>query len=750
MRTMSILVALALALGVARGDVVRLRNGNKFEGKIVEESDAEVKIRTREGGLLTFPRADVAGTERAEVSIDVYTKRAAALAENDAQGHLDLADYCLKQQLPSQALAELRKVLEIDPQNAAAKAKLGPLIDQKAAQLLHSAKSLQDDGEYEKAEKPLIKVLEDYPESSLAASAQHHLARGYAARKRYDDALTRWRRALSLDPNLLDAYAGAAQAAIETSDYAEALKFTESALERGKESPRAAALRERVATLRDLVDLAKIPKSEKPDPARLTKEGNLLSRLGLAERGLGKLEAAYAAGSRDPELMGFLADQAERTGHVRYAVELCNELAKSGPQSDDLVRRRARLDRLLLIPKVLATRAKAERDKLIAQIARSGVPFAYIETALRECADRPPAAKTGLVEDSFVADEALVHVPCVFYVPKEYTPLRGWPLILALHKDGDTGKNDFYNWETVANTERCILMFPTAPRRSNDWRFDDVPLVLSALRHATKTYNIDTNRVYLGGTLTGGTLAWAAALRYPDRFAALVARNAAIDELSRLYLPAAVNVPIYQLASEYSSPDILGPLREADSKLSSWNYISRREEVPGNRHPSLPELNAKVADWLEGKVRNPYASSVRLLTFEYASAESYWVRIDRFAATVFDPDRKYEFKAPMGQEYTAEQVRGLYLAELGRNLGFVGATVQPGNRIAVTTKHVTDLTLSLSDKMIDLDKPVAVTLNGKLAFRDKVERSLDDLFESARRLRDPRMCYSAHIAIRVK
>jgi len=749
MRTMSILVVLALTLGAARGDVVRLRNGNKFEGKIVEEGAEEVKIRTREGTTLTIPRADVAGMERSEGSLEAYTKAAAKLGENDAQGHLDLADYCLKQQLPSQALAELRRVLEIDPKNAAAKAKLVPILDQKAASLLKGAKSLQEEGEYDQAEKPLLKILEDYPESSLAASAQHQLARGYAARKRYDDALTRWRRALSLDPSLLDAYEGAAQAAIETSDYAEALKFTETAAERGKESPRAAAFRERAATLRDLVELAKAPKTEKADPARLAKEGTLLSRLGLADRGLAKLEAAYSAGSRDPELIGFLADQAERTGHVRHALDLCDELAKAGPVSDDLVRRRARLDRLLLIPKILAARKKADRDKLIAQIDRSGIPFAYIETALRECTDRPPAAKTGLVEDTFVADEALARVPTAFYVPKAYTPYRGWPLILALHKDGDSGKNDFFNWETIANTERYILMFPTAPRKSGDWRFEDVPLVLSALRHATKTYNIDTNRVYVAGTRTGGTLAWAAALRYPDRFAALVVRNAVLDELTRLYLPAAVNLPIYQLASEYEL-DVLGPLREADSKLSSWNYPSRREEVPGNPPAALPGLNAKVAEWLEGKVRNPYSANVRLLSFEYANAESFWVRVDRFANSVFDPDKQYAFKAPMGQEYSPEQIRGLYLEELKRKLGSVVATVQPGNRITVTTKHVAELTILLSDKMVDLDKPVVVTLNGVPLPREKVERSLDELFDSARRLRDPRMCYSAHIQLKVK
>jgi len=742
-----LLLILPLALASARADVVRLKNGRTIEGKIIEENEQEVKLHTG-SAQMTVSRSQIASIEHREAPLEAYARRAAELAEDDATGHFELAEFCLKHRLFSQALDELRRVLAIEPEHKVAAGKLRPLLERRAAPLLARAKRLQGKGEYEQAEKPLLTILEQYPEATNhAAAAHHHLAVGLAARRQYDKAFTRWRRALRLKADYAEALEGAAHAAIELGDWTQALSFTQRALELNKGGG-PARLRERATTLRGLVELAKTAKSKSPGPARLAKEGRLLMRLGLGERGIARLEAAYDAGARDAELLKFLADHNERVGRVGRALELCKELVGLDPLNDDLVRRRSRLERLRLVPKALTTRNRRERERILFEIAKSGAPFKYVETVLRESTERAPQ-KTGIVEGSFVVDEALIGASYACYVPKSYEPRRPWPLILAFHRDDDSGKEHFYNWETVAETGRYILMFPDSPRRSRAWRFSDINLALSALRHAKKLYHIDTNRVFLGGTASGGLLAWAVALRHPDRFAGLIVRNAPIDEVTRLFLPAAVNLPIYQLASERASPDIITSLREADTALTRWSYPANREEVQGG-HPALPELNTKVIAWLQDKVRDPYARRVRLISFDFSNARAFWVRIDRFARTVFDPDRKVEIRPPAGAEYSPEQIRMIYLGEMGKALGQAAAGVVPGNRINVVAKHVKELTVFLDDQMVNLDKPVRIYVNGKLAFRGRVERSLEHLFESARLHRDPRMCYAASVKLRVK
>jgi len=743
------LLILLLAAASARADTVRLKNGNVLEGTVIEENAAEVKVRTATTEL-TVPRAQVAEIEKGEAPLDAYKRRAAALGDNDAGGHYALALFCLDGKLLTQAMAELRRVLELNKDHAEARAKLTPLLEQRAAPLLARARKLQEQGDYDEAEQPLITILEQYPDWPQAALAQHYLAVGFAAQKQYDMALTRWRRALALDPKLVEAAEGAAHASAEMGKWDDALAFTDRAIEGAKDPAAADRLRKRAEALRELVKLQKDADPKKPDPARFAAEGRVLLQLGQRERGLNRLQDAYDAGARDPNLVKTLAEYNEQHGRILMALELYKDLAAANPRDDDLARRRTQIEKLLLIPTAFETHEKARRDRILFDVAKSGATFDYIEAALRESADREPQ-KTGLVEGSFLVDEVLTTSTYAAYVPKAYDPRRPWPLILAFHRDGESGKEHFYNWETAAATDRYILMLPNSPRKAGDWKFAHLTLALSALHHAVKTYNIDTNRVYIAGTGSGGLLAWSTALRHPDLFAALVVRNAVLDEVSRMYLRAAASLPTYLACSVQGSPEVVGSMREAATAMERWSYDVLREEVPGyTRNPSLPELNRKILGWLDDKRRDPYASRARLVSFEFSNADAYWLRVEKFASTIFDPDRKINIKAPFGQQYTAEQLRLIYLGEMGKAMGQVAGAIAPGNRIRIITRHIDELTVFLDDKMVDLDKPVRIYVNGELAFSGKVERSLEQLFDSARYKRDPRLCYSAAVKVKCR
>jgi len=733
----------------AWADVVRLKNGNVLEGKIVAQTSREVRIRTG-ASEITVPRDQVASVEKGEAPFEVYKKRAAALKPDDTAGHYALAEYCLEHRLFTEAIAELRRTLELQKDHPHARAKLLPLLDQRAGPLLARARRLQAQGKYEEAEEPLIAVLEKYPDSSLAAAAQHYLAVGFAARKQYDMALTRWRRALALDPTLVEACEGAARAAAETGQWAEALDFTERAIRNTKDPRRAKSLRERAAALSKLVELQKKAGGQgaAKDPARLAAEAAVMMQLGQRERAYARYLDAYDAGARDPALLRLLCDYCERAGRIRLALELCRELVTKNPADDELVRRRARIEQLLLVPRAFATRDKAERERLLFQIARSGASFQAIEGALRESAERDPQ-KPGLAEGTCLVDDLLLPARYLAYVPKGYDPRRPWPLVLAFHRNRETAKEHFYNWETVAKTEKLILVFPVCPAKSG-WKTAHLKIPCSLLHHLAKVYNVDTNRVYISGAGSGGQLAWAAALRWPDRFAALVVRNAALDEVSRLYLRSAVNLPTYLIVGQHGAADAFGSQLEAYRAMNSWGYDVRREEVPGySRNPSFPELNVKVMGWLEDKRRDPYTPRVRLVSFEAANAGAFWIYIEKFADTVFDPDRPVAIKAPFGQEYDPRQLRLIYLGEMAKGMAQVIAAVAPGNRIHLVTKHVDELTVFLDDKMVDLDKPVRIVANGEVVFQGQVKRSLEQLFDSARLHRDPRLCYAAAVRIRI-
>ena len=742
---------LVLALvPLAGADVIRLKNGNVLEGKITVESAQEVRIRVG-ASEVSVPRAQVAEIERGESPHEAYKRRAAELKEGDAAGHYALAEFCLGHRMFTEAIGELRRTLELDSGHAEAKAKLRPLLDQRALPLLNQAKRLQEQGQLDEAEEPLIRILEQFPDSSYAALAQHHLALGFAARKQHDMALTRWRRALALDPGLLEAQEGAAQAAAETGRWADALAFTEQAIAAAKDPEHAKRLGERAEALRELAKLQQAPAEPgaASDSQRLAAEARVLLRLGQHGRAMERFQAAYDAGAREPEILRLLVEHNERQGNIRLALDAYKQLIAADPGDAALVRRRAALEQLLLVSRAFATRERAARERLLFEIARSGASFAAIQSALREATERP-AEKAGLAEGQFRVDELLLPVSYVAHVPKNYDPRRPWPLILSFHRDGETAREHYYNWEAAVAGQGYIVLLPASPAKGG-WRNAHLNIPLSALGHAMRVYNINTDRVYIEGTGTGGMLAWAAALRWPHRFAALAVRNAMIDEVTRLYLRAAVNLPVYLLVSQQGPADIVGSQREAYRTLDGWGYDVVLEEVPGYaRNQALPELSSKLLAWFEGKSRNPYPPRLRLVSFEPANAAAYWVAIERFGPGAFDPDRRVAIRAPLGQEYSPEQLRMIYLGEIAKGTAQVIAAVSPGNRITIKTLHVEELTVFLDDKLVDLEKPVRIWVNGEAAFSGKVERSLEQLLDSARFHRDPRLCYGAAVRLKVR
>lgn len=58
------LAAFLLLAPSARADIVKLKNGNSIEGKILEEGEESVILRTTSGGTMTFRRDAVESVER--------------------------------------------------------------------------------------------------------------------------------------------------------------------------------------------------------------------------------------------------------------------------------------------------------------------------------------------------------------------------------------------------------------------------------------------------------------------------------------------------------------------------------------------------------------------------------------------------------------------------------------------------------------------------------------------------------------
>src|SRR4051812_21682260 len=113
----------------------------------------------------------------------------------------------------------------------------------------------------------------------------------------------------------------------------------------------------------------------------------------------------------------------------------------------------------------------------------------------------------------------------LLYLPRGYQDSKQrWPLMLFLHGAGERG-TDVQKVVTHGPPKNVtehpdfpfILVSPQCPDHQT-WSKD---VLMGLLDEITRTYAVDTNRVYLTGLSMGGYGTWDLALSYPERFAAI-------------------------------------------------------------------------------------------------------------------------------------------------------------------------------------------------------------------------------------
>jgi predicted peptidase len=116
------------------------------------------------------------------------------------------------------------------------------------------------------------------------------------------------------------------------------------------------------------------------------------------------------------------------------------------------------------------------------------------------------------------------------FVPYDYTGDQPYPLILFLNGFGDRGQGGQQYMRvgapTVNKRQQDSVEFFSLYPQSHDgtWQPDseDSQRALEILALVEKQYNVDRKRISLTGLSSGGAGTWAMALRYPDRWAAIV------------------------------------------------------------------------------------------------------------------------------------------------------------------------------------------------------------------------------------
>jgi hypothetical protein len=379
--------------------------------------------------------------------------------------------------------------------------------------------------------------------------------------------------------------------------------------------------------------------------------------------------------------------------------------------------------------------AKVKSDASLTGVSRER--FHDLEEVMRRGRrDRPPApaavnGKIPLQEISMRIPGGF-DVPVLVQLPQRYRPDVEWPLMFAMHggppgslAQARSGAERMIRvWSEAADQAGWIVAAPalvmsvTAGQRTPDrlpyeiLHPEQAKALFTELRNR---YSINPDRIVSTGISLGSNYSIVLGTSHPDWLSAIVPVSTEGDSREHL-LRNLSTIPAYILegSKDKNIRKIDGP-RALRDIVSSFGYDLTYREFGDRAHEGFQEHYPDVLAWLDLRPRQSYPREV--------------VRVPSSAITLIGR-RRYWVEADTDQALFRARVTG-------------------PTRIEITARWARELRLYLSDRLLNLDAPIEIWVNGVRQFSGEVKRSVSTALEQARGLQDERRVFAAELTVRV-
>lgn len=423
----------------------------------------------------------------------------------------------------------------------------------------------------------------------------------------------------------------------------------------------------------------------------------------------------------------------------------------------------------------------AERAKLEKRLAAYRRPNEPVVQQLRDSEETHWSGQTGrIVKQHFSApdlrdrhkDDLLY-----FYVPPEYDASKPFGLLIFMHGGGGGTAREYaqvvvntpedgasYHLRPAIDHASFITAGPSAPWDEKDdarWNRPEADDYITAvIRECRYRFNLDRDRVFLGGWSMGGLGAYHLCQRLSDRIAGGLL-GAGCWSATNWRCMTGTPLFIIHGAQDAVAPGTSGKesrprftdvffARAADQLLTRAGADHVYAEYAGGHHPrEAGQRLAQFVAWARTRVRDPLYPHVVAMTPRGSDARSAppaphtrWVSILEIGEEQLSLDAvDHTGPGPQwGEDLASFNKQGLALSKAQARAGLVDARHLGHNVFEVQTENVTRFSRWLHPRMVDFSRPVVVVLNGvRRAYR--VRPTLLDALRSYERRRDWGLIY---------
>lgn len=329
-------------------------------------------------------------------------------------------------------------------------------------------------------------------------------------------------------------------------------------------------------------------------------------------------------------------------------------------------------------------------------------------------------------------------------LPNGYDPKKRYPLIVALHDEGADGREMTglryieEVWMKLPKEKRdaFIILAPTHGPKAGGKEFriekgdqNSLLNVLLPWSDVVTKYSIDLEHMYLDGCGAGGEMAALLSAFRPYNWAAVALRESLPRNVQLCPNWSSLPVAVHHreggpVERRKDNVDAMKVHKDAGVPIEFVPYpaldAARAKQARGSQeNDPIAESTVAIADWFTSKTRAAAPESVTYFTNRRGQRRAYWVELI---------------------DYEIEPTMSSVKAKVDR----------ANNAVDITCENVNEMKITLSDRMLDLDKPVKVTVNGKPIVDKTVERSLEYFLKYYEgNSFDPGVVPSAEIMIKV-